>query len=431
MGLKLTWVNHASFIISDGDVTMISDPWLEGTAFNDGWKLLSPTVLQYDDFKNITHIWFSHEHPDHFAPLVIKKIPIDYRKNITVLYQCTIDNKVVEFCKKQGFKSIIQIYPKDKIKLSDNMIVSCQKVENDTDSWMLIETPWERILNLNDCHFHHKSKRVERLKKIVGEIDILLTQFSYAHWVGNHDQLELHREFAKDQLSEMNLQIKIIDPKFVIPFASYVWFCHEENYFMNASVNKIRDVYDVIPKWGSYTPLVFYPGDVWNMSEKWEGNEAAIKRYEQDFNRIISSPELIKAVSVTLGELQQASEEFRVRCMKDNNFKKLLSFRPFTFYLTDYSRSFRFSYLEGMQNENIKPENTDVSLSSQALLYCFKNDWGFATLRISGRYENPLYGDFYQMEIYQWVADLKNRGKKVPKKMARIWTRLKQSIINE
>ena len=88
---KIEFVNHASYIIEHGGIRLITDPWIEGTAFNEGWSLIEPTHLQYTDFKDITHIWFSHEHPDHFSPPNLKSIPEELRKNITVLFQYTKD----------------------------------------------------------------------------------------------------------------------------------------------------------------------------------------------------------------------------------------------------------------------------------------------------------------------------------------------------
>ena len=89
--MQMEWVNHASFIIRSGSVALLCDPWLHGTVFNEGWSLQSPTKLSYNDFANITHIWFSHEHPDHFNPPNLKKIPEQYRRKIKVLFHHTKD----------------------------------------------------------------------------------------------------------------------------------------------------------------------------------------------------------------------------------------------------------------------------------------------------------------------------------------------------
>ena len=40
--MKLTWVNHASFMLELGNYHLICDPWIEGSAFNNGWNLLAP-----------------------------------------------------------------------------------------------------------------------------------------------------------------------------------------------------------------------------------------------------------------------------------------------------------------------------------------------------------------------------------------------------
>ena len=34
----IEWINHASYVLSDGKVTLITDPWLEGSAFNNAWE---------------------------------------------------------------------------------------------------------------------------------------------------------------------------------------------------------------------------------------------------------------------------------------------------------------------------------------------------------------------------------------------------------
>ena len=78
--MLIEFVNHASLLVSAGDVRLLSDPWLEGKVFHDGWALTAPTAMTFDDFKNVTHIWFSHEHPDHFLPDNLKKIPEAHRR---------------------------------------------------------------------------------------------------------------------------------------------------------------------------------------------------------------------------------------------------------------------------------------------------------------------------------------------------------------
>ena len=55
--------------------------------------------------KNITHIWFSHEHPDHFSVKDLKYI-YNLNKDIKILFQETLDKRVINFCKNLGFTVI-------------------------------------------------------------------------------------------------------------------------------------------------------------------------------------------------------------------------------------------------------------------------------------------------------------------------------------
>jgi L-ascorbate metabolism protein UlaG (beta-lactamase superfamily) len=66
--MKIEWVNHASYVLSSKGVNLICDPWLSGSAFNQGWSLLSSSKFRVEDFDRITHVWFSQEHSDHFSP---------------------------------------------------------------------------------------------------------------------------------------------------------------------------------------------------------------------------------------------------------------------------------------------------------------------------------------------------------------------------
>ncbi len=91
----IRWVNHASFVLNSDGVAVLADPWLTGPAFNFGWSLLTPTSGAMPDFEAITHIWISHQHPDHFSPRDLRGIPPERKREITILYQMTRDHLLV------------------------------------------------------------------------------------------------------------------------------------------------------------------------------------------------------------------------------------------------------------------------------------------------------------------------------------------------
>ncbi|HEX5731480.1 MAG TPA: MBL fold metallo-hydrolase [Blastocatellia bacterium] len=425
--MKIRWVNHASFVLEFGDVKLISDPWLEGTAFNDGWALLSPTAFRYEDFADITHIWFSHEHPDHFAPHVLKKIPVDYRRNITVLYQRTVDRKVAEFCRTLQFKEVLELYPDSYLKIGDGISLLCEKIRNESDSWLFIKTPEFTILNLNDCYFRRESEPV-KIKQKIGKVDLLLCQFSYANWCGNKDRGQERKEAAGEKLNEMLMQAAVFQPRFVIPFASFVWFCNQDNYFMNYEVNRIGEAYNRLRAIQQVEPIVLYPGFEWEIEHEYARSDEAIDLYQKDYEKVFDNPAIVASPSKELAELKAAAEAYRSRCLQKNDRLKLLSLAPFTCYLTDLRMSFSFSYRDGLVQCECGPEDADLSLGSQALHYCFNFDWGFATLEVSGRFEKPPKGDYNNVSQYLWVSELMNRGKYVPGRYHRGLTKLRQAL---
>ena len=81
----------------------------------------------------------------------------------------------------------------------------------------------EKILNLNDCDVTNASKAKEIFSK-TGEVDVLLTQFSYAAWKGGVANKKWRVQAAFEKLNAMDLQISIFSPKIVIPFASFFIF---------------------------------------------------------------------------------------------------------------------------------------------------------------------------------------------------------------
>ena len=103
---NIEFINHASVRISYEDASLLSDPWYFGDAFHKGWSLL--TEQSNDEIiriiRSITHIWISHEHPDHFSIPFLKNIEKKNRKEIEILYQETYDKRLKKFCESQGYK---------------------------------------------------------------------------------------------------------------------------------------------------------------------------------------------------------------------------------------------------------------------------------------------------------------------------------------
>ena len=73
--MQIEMISHASVIVRSGEMALWTDPWLLGKAFNNSWTLLVPPALPPERYEEITHIWISHEHPDHFSVPTLSRCP--------------------------------------------------------------------------------------------------------------------------------------------------------------------------------------------------------------------------------------------------------------------------------------------------------------------------------------------------------------------
>lgn len=406
--MELEFVNHASVILKHKNVSLIMDPWFEGVVFDNGWSLLSESKFKIEDFKRITHIWFSHEHPDHFFPPLLNKIPIELKEKITVLFHKTNDKKVVNYCIKQGFKEVIELNPDEQYVIQDDIKIICNEF-TDGDSWAYFSTDGLGILNVNDCMITNKSE-AEIIQGKIGKVDVLLTQFSYANKIGNENDDELRVQAIHEKKQRIKAQSEAFNPKFIIPFASFVFFCHEENKYMNLTRFYLRDIVSFIEDDLQKKSIVLFPGDRWNFEGNWD-SESRINNYESDFDKI-KNFNFLKTRKVNLQVLKEQSVDYSKRLLSKNpKLKSLFKKLHFRFYISDLNQACVFDGNKGMVEGEFSQEFADIILSSEALSYIFKFEWGAGTCNVNARYHTTVKGDSYRFNLLLRIGNLNNEGK--------------------
>ena len=171
---SITLVNHASVVISNREVSILSDPWFFGGAFNDGWSLLYQNSEEdiITILNGITHIWISHEHPDHFSvPFFMKYADLIIKNEIKILFQETKDKRVTNFLRAKKMK-VEELKNKKRYYLSSEFSIKCIK-SFFYDSALEIKIGSSKILNLNDCPIV-KPQEIESFRKEFGSYDICL-----------------------------------------------------------------------------------------------------------------------------------------------------------------------------------------------------------------------------------------------------------------
>lgn len=314
MPAQITWVNHASFVYDDGHARILCDPWIEGRTFYNGWDLLAPTAMTFDDFADITHIWISHEHPDHLSPPNLARIPADVRARISLLYQTAPVRRVAKYLSSLGFKEVTELQP-DWYRLSSATEIFCGACRSSTsdDSYLAIRSGDATVLNLNDC----VPPDFEAIRHCIGKIDVLLAQFSFACWTGNRDQPEKRAQASEMATASFLRSVRAIGAPFVIPAASFSWFCNTENSWMNQAARHVGEIAEDLTREGM-TPVVLYPGDQWTIGEGHD-NRSSIERYDERYDLIARNPPFFENPVVGLPTLRTRAQEFAKGLRAANN----------------------------------------------------------------------------------------------------------------
>jgi hypothetical protein len=413
--MRIDWVNHASFILDNGHVRLISDPWISGTAFDHGWKHIVPSQFTLDDFAGITHIWFSHEHPDHFSPKNIQAIPAQVRAGITAMYHSGVDHRVGEFCRNAGFKQLLELRSGQWVRLGDDFDVLCGE-SGSGDTWLCSRSKDALVLNINDGVLERRW-RLDQIARAIGDRrpDVLLSQFSYANWVGNPEDVETRQAEAIAHLERLELQCEVLRPRFIVPFASMVWFCHVENFYLNKDMNSIASAYRFLQQRVDAVPVALFPAESWKIGDDHDSEES-LRRYAPYYKDVARQPELLDSPPVDSTELKRLAVRF-FRLLEKRNprwaivaAEKAGLLKSARVYLWDQQRTYEMARGFGLREMSIDPDDCDVAMGSESLAYALRFLWGGATVHVNGRFRTPKGGDFKRFYRYMLIANYNNRG---------------------
>ncbi|MFD1341412.1 MBL fold metallo-hydrolase [Litorisediminicola beolgyonensis] len=409
---EIEFVNHASVLIREGGTALLTDPWYSGPAFHKGWRLLHETPEPEIEalLHRVTHIWISHEHPDHFSIGFFKRWgPLLKERGIAFLFQKIADQRVADFLRGQGLP-LTELAFGTEHALPD-MSVTCLKDEF-YDSLLSVRAGGRHILNLNDCNIGTE-ERAREVRDAVGTCDILLTQFSYAAWKGGRENRAWREEAAQEKLANIRVQTEILEPGLVIPFASFVSFAHERNHYLNDAANRPEDVVAAF-EGAPFAVQVMKPGDVTNGTPDRAASDAAIAWWAEVYARDVP---LMTYETKSEDALRAAFSGWVDRVGRNNSrpsmrLAQVLSpirvFQPIAIRLDDTGTTWRVDPARGtLETTEAAP---DLVMHSESLWFLFSNSFGFDTLTVNGTLEEDAPGGFSRAARSLAIENLNNLG---------------------
>ena len=398
MKSSIKLINHASAKICIDGVSIISDPWYDGSVFHKGWKLIHELPVEEikKHLEKTDYIFVSHEHPDHFSPSFFfnKEYKLILEKNKTkILFQKTKDKRVFNFLKKKGFE-IIEIPNKKTVTIKNNVKIKIIKFGY-IDSALIIEGTKNKILNLNDCPLNDLDE-IKDFRKEHGKFDLLLTQFSYAAWKGNEDNKDYRKNAASEKLQTIINQYKILDCKYVVPFASFIYFSNKLNNFMNDEINRPHIFQNYIKS--KIDSIILAPGEEQFVDDLTQ-NKSSLDFWRNKYDKINELPLDTFDKSIDYESLKNEYEKYKNKIIEINSkfliffsskIKFLKFFQPINIFLLDHEKNYEFSLVDGFKKTSNK--TPDISMHSESLLFIFKNDFGYDTLTVNGCFKATKEG---------------------------------------
>jgi L-ascorbate metabolism protein UlaG (beta-lactamase superfamily) len=233
--VRVHYLNHASLLVEVGQVRMLFDPWLEGTAFSGGWGLRydNPDAIKLGAIA--THLWISHWHSDHLHGPSLEKLA-DLNPNMVILANVSANFSMVERLASFGFRDVRPIGERETLEL-DAETTCCRYPTAGIDNMLHIASGSWSILNYNDCNL--PAKAIQSLRKHIGPIDLLFTNYNHAGKLFD----VVDDEARKNQLIEtLDLTTDTFEPSCVVPFASSHYYRTGESADQNASMLDFSDL---------------------------------------------------------------------------------------------------------------------------------------------------------------------------------------------
>lgn len=389
---KIRFHSHAFISIETEKALLFCDPWFFGDVFNESWSLASEPNWENLNFEKLTHIWVSHEHPDHLHFASLREIKARARGPIKFLYRQQANQNIRQVVSKLGFETI-ELTPDQPMQIASDFEIT--SYPSGSDCGLVIRTQNRVIFNQNDCQL--AKAQVRQVQKRFPKIDAWFFQFSLAGYYANHDNSVGLKNAKEKHLKMIRQYYNAFKPTWYIPFASFVYFSKKSNEYLNryrVTLEEIARRFSDIPQ------QILWKDDLlfWQASVSHRNSENLSR-----WNDVYKKPMKIKELCPTPEEvLIRAGHAFASKTKQQSNPWLLPS--ETCFLLSDLNRVAVLNLRKGTFSIREKRSRDCYAgaLPSEEFLFFMKFPWGADTLNITGAF------DILNQFQWRWVTYTKH-----------------------
>jgi CMP-N-acetylneuraminate monooxygenase len=222
--IKFSFNAHASVSFEIDGVQFVTDPWLIGSCFANGWwHAFPPSCEAIERLECADYLYISHNHPDHLHIPTLER----YVKKSTLILVPNFESKSVEnILRRHGFHNLIICDFMQLVHIETTGggvgLVIIKSGDDRDDSSLLVCTANKKVFFGVDTNMPNSW--------VLPKVDLLFTQFASgaSGFPARIENFELSKKIeitTANRLSVFNNYVyKLVEatkPNFVIPYAGY------------------------------------------------------------------------------------------------------------------------------------------------------------------------------------------------------------------
>lgn len=326
-------IGNATVVVHDREPVLVTDPWIEGSAYFGSWGLSHPVPpSQLASIRAAPTVWFSHGHPDHLNPASLPRF-----RDTRILLPDHVGGRIADDLTRDGYHVEV-LRDATWTRISDRVRVLCIADEGQ-DAVLLVDVGGELVVNLNDAQDRGWGSLVKRVIKAFPRSFLLrLSGFGDADMINFVDDdgqpipsvAQLRREGGFEVGADVARMTETFGATHFVPFSSFHRYQRTDSAWANEWTTPVEEYtsgfeservtllpafvrYDVATgSWEAIDPppapdVVFAPeefGDDW--SEALTGDDLVVlRRYFTAVERLAHH---LDRIVFRVGDTEQAVE---------------------------------------------------------------------------------------------------------------------------
>lgn len=262
--MRLTVIGHSCLRLETSAGVILVDPWLFGSCYWRSWWHFPPSAEPDSEMLRPDFIYLTHHHFDHFHYPSLRRID---RSASVMIPRFGVD-VMVEEVRDLGFAAPRELTHGRVVELGRGVRAGSFQYGFDDSAFVVADGP-DVIVNLNDAKTRGRSLR--QISGRFGRPTIVFKSHSFAQsypvLYTADDPADLGLIGRHTYIDDFCDVMKVLKPRFAVPFGSMVGFLHPESRCVNDHLVTPAEVLAGVAQRGGLGAtelMTMAPGDSWS-----------------------------------------------------------------------------------------------------------------------------------------------------------------------